>query len=312
MKSRYIYIIGFLLLSVVNVAVGRQQVDSNQKQMVLLRADETPAYHSQAGYVLHMERFLDLATAHYAEALSLDPPKNAMEEQLARVFIFAPRLYTTPSEPFELKDVAAIIHPDRSIIAYHLFWEDDIDFPNDNDPCDHEVIWVEHTTDGEKLKNIYTYFHGRIIKVETGTAVEMNTSQAGPQIDVQWGKHGSLPHGWEDYNIIADPGDVEREWLDLDVPITMEYYMKGTYQKLSEVGRNDIDHPLTQAWPKTFEGTYEDFTNFSVEIHTRRLLEEKRYILVSYWNNATIDQHFLSYNFRPKVEWPAGFEPRSE
>jgi hypothetical protein len=26
--------------------------------------------------------------------------------------------------------------------------------------------------------------------------------------------------------------------------------------------------------------------------------------LVSSWNSAAINQHFLSYNFRPKTEWP--------
>jgi len=27
-------------------------------------------------------------------------------------------------------------------------------------------------------------------------------------------------------------------------------------------------------------------------------------IRVSRWNSATINQHFLRYNFRPKTEWP--------
>jgi hypothetical protein len=27
-------------------------------------------------------------------------------------------------------------------------------------------------------------------------------------------------------------------------------------------------------------------------------------VLVSRWNNATIDRHLLRYNFRPKTEWP--------
>ena len=31
------------------------------------------------------------------------------------------------------------MHPQRRLIAYHFFWEDDIDFPEDNDPCDHEA-----------------------------------------------------------------------------------------------------------------------------------------------------------------------------
>ena len=31
---------------------------------------------------------------------------------------------------------------------------------------------------------------------------------------------------------------------------------------------------------------------------------ERRMVRVSRWNSATIDQHFLTYNFRPKTEWP--------
>jgi hypothetical protein len=27
-------------------------------------------------------------------------------------------------------------------------------------------------------------------------------------------------------------------------------------------------------------------------------------VRVSRWNNATINQQFLRYNFRPKTEWP--------
>lgn len=310
MQIRDFCIVGCLILAFAHVAVGVQNVNNGQNHVVLLRADKTPGYHSQAGYVLHRERFLALASQHYAEALSLDPPRHATEEQLARVYKFAPRLYVTPSEPFELKDVAAIIHPDQPIIVYHLFWEEDIDYPNDNDPCDHEVIWVELTTHREKVKNVYAYFHGRIIKAEAEAVREANAHQTGPGINVQWGKHGSLPHGWEDYDIIADRGDVEREWLKLGIPISMRAYMMGTYKKLHSVGRKDLNHPLARTWPKKFDGTYEEFTNFSVEVQARRLLEQKRFIRVSYWNNATIDQHFLSYNFRPKVEWPAGFEPK--
>ena len=33
-------------------------------------------------------------------------------------------------------------------------------------------------------------------------------------------------------------------------------------------------------------------------------LERTRLVKVSRWNSATIDQYFLTYNFRPKTEWP--------
>ena len=58
--------------------------------------------------------------------------------------LFAPRLVLVRGEFFPLKDIAAILHPEKPIIAYHLFWEDDLGFPSDNDPCDHEVVWIEY------------------------------------------------------------------------------------------------------------------------------------------------------------------------
>ena len=43
-----------------------------------------------------------------------------------------------------IRDLVAIHHPVQPWIAYHLFWGDDIDFPEDNDPADHEIVWVAY------------------------------------------------------------------------------------------------------------------------------------------------------------------------
>lgn len=100
----------------------------------------------------------------YTRALELAPARPLTSQEQATVLRFAPLLQTTPTEPFALMDVVAILHPTKPLIAYHLFWEDDIDFPEDNDPCDHEVIWVELDEARRELVNYYTYFHGRILK----------------------------------------------------------------------------------------------------------------------------------------------------
>ncbi len=96
--------------------------------------------HHAHGVEFHNARRLDDASREYARAMSLDPPRAPTAAELTVIKRFAPRLHTTATEIFPLKDAAAVLHPTERLIAYHLFWEDDIDFPDDNDPCDHEVV----------------------------------------------------------------------------------------------------------------------------------------------------------------------------
>lgn len=271
-------------------------------------AQETAATHHQRGFAHHERRSLDEASKEYAAALALDPPREltADEWQLARRF--APRLYATPTEFFPLKDFAVILHPTERLIAYHLFWEDDIDFPEDNDPCDHELVWVRYSADKQRLENVWSYFHGRIL---AGGEEALNDAQLHamrPRVNVQWGKHGSLPVGWETMTLKADVGDAERKYYPTGQTITLKQYNEGTFRKLSAEGRRLIDHPLARRlnWPDKFAGSWRDFVNFSRLIDPLPLLNKRKMALVARWNSATIDQHFLPYNFRPKTEWPVG------
>src|SRR5215510_14628886 len=70
----------------------------------------------------HERRCLSVASTFYRHVLALDQPKEPSVAQVAAVMKFAPRLYTTPNEFFPLADVAAVIHPDKPLIGYHLFW----------------------------------------------------------------------------------------------------------------------------------------------------------------------------------------------
>ena len=251
-------------------------------------AQDTAEAHNQRGFAHHERRSLDEASKEYAAALALDPPRKltAEEWQLARRF--APRLYTTPTEFFPLKDFAVILHPTERLIAYHFFWEDDIDFPEDNDPCDHELIWVRYSADKLRLENVWSYFHGRILAGEEAALADARRNGMRPRVNVQWGKHGSLLGGWE--------------------TMTLKQYNEGTFRKLSTEGRRMLDHPLARRlnWPSKFTGSWNDFVNFSRLVDPLTLLTKRRMALVTRWNNATIDQHFLPYNFRPKTEWPVG------
>src|SRR5215510_7177037 len=256
-----------LLLLIISVVIAAGQE--------IPRAADSAEAHHQRGVEYHLRRCLDDASREYARALELDPPRelNAEEWRLARRF--APRLYATPSEFFPLKDFAVILHPAERLIAYHLFWEDDIDFPEDNDPCDHEVAWAEYGDDQVTITGFSTYFHGRILRGGNDVIEDAKAHGGRPRINVQWGKHGSLLLGWEKQSIVADDGDAERKFYPLGRQITLQDYNRGTYEKLSKEGHRLIEHPLAQAWPRRFGGTWQDFTNFSVLVDPVDLLTAK-------------------------------------
>ncbi len=249
---------------------------------------------------------LDEASREYAHALSLDPPRPPSARELAIIKRFAPRVLTTPTEFFALRDFAAVLHPTERLIAYHLFWEDDIDFPEDNDPCDHELAWVQFSADGAAIERFWTYFHGRILEAGDSALRDARAHDMRPRVNVQWGKHGSLPDGWESMPIQASEGDIERKYLAMGTPISLLDYNRATWQKLQTEGRRLKEHPIARRlqWPDTFEGDWAQFTAFTRVVDPIPLLERHRMVAVSRWNSAVIDQQFLPYNFRAKTEWP--------
>ncbi len=267
-------------------------------------ADDAARIHHERGVEFHVRRCLDEASREYAAALKLDPPTGPTAAQIKLAERFLPRLYVTPTEPFKLQDFAVILHPTRRLIAYHLFWEDDIDFPEDNDPCDHEVVWVEYAEDGQTLARCSAYFHGRLVPGGAEALKDARAHQGRPRVNIQWGKHGSVLLGWEKLPIVANEGDSEKGYYPVNRPVTMLDYNRGTYEKLSKEGRRLPEHPLGKSWPRKFSGSWEAFVDFSKLIDPQELFSSRKMIQVSRWNSATINQHFLRYNFRPKTEWP--------
>ena len=269
------------------------------------------AEHNDRGVAAHLRRALDEASEEYERVLDLDPPRQptAREREIAERL--APRVMTTASEPFALRDVAAVIHPDEPVIAYHLLWDDDIDYPDDNDPSDHEVVWIRYTQDG-RLERLWTYFHGRILDGGDAAAADAARHGGRPLVNVQWGKHGSMPAGWQQQTIEAGANETEAGDLPTGEPITLERYNHATFDKLRREGARVADHPLARLnkWPRTFTGSWNDFSRFGKSVDVRGRLERRGMVLVSAWNNAALNQRFLRYNFRPKVEWPwAGHVP---
>ncbi len=82
-----------------------------------------------------------------------------------------------------------MVHPNRPIIGYYLLWRDDVHgaWIPFTKATDEEIVWVGY--DSTKAPtDVWTYWHGKILHADW--------RDRGPvAIDVQWGKHGSMPRG---------------------------------------------------------------------------------------------------------------------
>jgi hypothetical protein len=98
-------------------------------------------------------------------------------------------LYIQRDEWFPLERIMAVMHPTRRIIAYHLLWKDDVhgSWIPFTVPTDEEVVWVGYDS-SRAPTDVWTLWHGTVLHADW-----RGRGQVG--IDVQWGKHGSLPHG---------------------------------------------------------------------------------------------------------------------
>lgn len=115
-------------------------------------------------------------------------PGGADSAQAALARSLAPVLYLHRDEPFPLSRVVAVVHPEQRVIAYHLLWADDAYgawIPRTK-PTDEEIVWVGYDATGAP-SDLWTYWHG--------TLLHMPWANRQVEIDVQWGKHGSLPRG---------------------------------------------------------------------------------------------------------------------
>lgn len=100
----------------------------------------------------------------------------------------APVLYLQRDERFPLSRVVAVLSQTQPIIAYHLLWRDDVNgsWIPFTVATDQEIVWVGYDKSGAPT-DIWTYWHGTILHTPWNKST--------PAVDVQWGKHGSLPRG---------------------------------------------------------------------------------------------------------------------
>jgi hypothetical protein len=108
----------------------------------------------------------------------------------------APVLYLQRDETFPLSRAVAVLHPSRRVIAYHLLWRDDVHgaWLPFTKPTDEEIVWVGYDATNAPTE-LWTYWHGVVLHTPVP-----KTQVA---IDVQWGKHGSLPRGLRESDLPA-------------------------------------------------------------------------------------------------------------
>ncbi len=221
---------------------------------------------------------LNAARALYGEVNRLDPPRPPDDRQRRAVDRLAPLVLTTAAECFALRDCAAIHHPSVPVVAYHFFWEDDWDYPDDDEPCDHEIAWVRYRPDDGMPVEVTTYFHGRLLTSEPPSP------EARPAVRVQWGTHGTLPAGWER---IAGVEAALRRGFDASLR-----------------GGRVPDHPRKRRWPPRFPGLWPDYVRFDRAVDSLLPLHREGWIATGRFANAILHDLFVPYNFHAKREWP--------
>ena len=120
----------------------------------------------------------------------ISPPQLVDSASTLLARRLAPVLYVQRDEPFALLRVVAVVHPEWPIVAYHLLWSHDINgqWMPWTKPSDEEEVWVGYDRETELPTELWTYWHGTILSTPW-------RGKGQPAVDVQWGKHGSLPHG---------------------------------------------------------------------------------------------------------------------
>jgi hypothetical protein len=118
------------------------------------------------------------------------PDAVAPDDSLARLARdLAPILYLQRDESFPLERTVAVLHPSRRVIAFYLTYQHDIAarWSPFAQGADEEEFWVGYDASLAPT-DIWTYWHGDILHANWRGKGELG-------IDVQWGKHGSIPHG---------------------------------------------------------------------------------------------------------------------
>ena len=117
-------------------------------------------------------------------------PAAADSSGFALARALAPVLYVQRDEYFPLERVVAVVHPRCPIVAYVLDWKWDVNgqWVPWSKTSDEEEVWVGFDSASHQATDLWTYWHGTILHTDW-------RGRGQPAVSIQWGKHGSLPHG---------------------------------------------------------------------------------------------------------------------
>jgi hypothetical protein len=212
---------------------------------------------------------IPLRPANLPGALALTDSGAVLAQRLA------PVLYLQRDETFPLERVVAVLHPSRHLIAYHLLWRDDVHgaWIPFTVPTDEEVLWVGYDLSGAPT-DVWTYWHGRILHTP------WQKSQV--RIDVQWGKHGSLPR-----NVVQS---------DLPKPQTLNFFYAMTIFGEPDILLGDI----SRKGPLCFCHGYTRYREFTRPIELGGRLDA----IVRTEDPRPILREVFGSNYSNKHWWP--------
>lgn len=212
------------------------------------------------------------AIVHYDGAMDLYAPAVR----------FAPRLYLHQDEPFEIIDIIPVFHPTQSVIAYHIFFEEDVLFAGRGKEIDHEVLWVEYDPITLKASDVATLWHGTVLRTDI-CIMNAKASQQRPIVFIQWGQHGVLPLGWETLRTARPSSD-----------LFVHYTLVKTLNRIP--GAQKLDSPVV------FQGSYREYLQFAREIDAAYYLKNQKIIVAEYSAEQLLSR--VGQAFKVKKEWP--------
>jgi len=208
---------------------------------------------------------------------------------------FAPRLYMHEDEPFEIIGIIPVFHPEKPIIAYHIFFEDDAPFPGIGEELDHEILWVEYDPVTLKVSDVATYWHRTVLRTDT-CLINAKASQQRPKVFIQWGQHGLLPLGWDKLTTVRPIGELWTHYKIVSGKIHHNFIIRFIRWILR---LQNVDSEVI------FKGTYEEYCQFTKEVDVTDYVKNQEIIVDEYPDNelrSRIETRFGT--FGRKKEWP--------
>ena len=217
------------------------------------------------------------------KSLSMIEYSDGVENRNLLTYRFAPKLFLHADEPYEIFAVIPVCHPEKPIIAYHLFFEHDaVVFGGGT--ADHEIIWVQYDPVTLKITDVFTLWHRTVIRTDF-CVFDAKVSGQRASIMVQWGQHGMLPLGWE--SILSVRPRLE---------FRLHYNLVHHLNHMPKIG--------SRRSAVVFEGSYEDYKRFPRMVDLREIISDRDVIVALYSENELKTRLPKSTEFKVKKEWP--------